>query len=116
MPHEGGESERLRKQKCKNHRKNPCKVTHTPFNYLIGSTHSRHSPRNVRFLIVITNDYRSRGYSLAPKISPILGGRRYGLWLGILAALSLPYTSVRPGVWKRSIGLSGKDKEQGRAR
>src|SRR5882724_5022868 len=27
MPHEGGESERLRKQKCKNHRKNPCKVT-----------------------------------------------------------------------------------------
>jgi len=67
-------------------------------------------------LIVITNDYRSRGYSLAPKISPILGGRRYGLWLGILAALSLPYTSVRPGVWKRSIGLSGKDKEQARAR
>ena len=29
MPHAGGESERLRKQTCKNHRKNPCKVTGT---------------------------------------------------------------------------------------
>src|SRR5256712_13928739 len=28
MPHEGGESERLRKQKCKNHRKNPCKINY----------------------------------------------------------------------------------------
>jgi|SoiMethySBSTD1v2_1073268.scaffolds.fasta_scaffold105204_4 hypothetical protein len=34
MPHEGGESERLRKQKCKNHRKNPCKVTVLAFNLM----------------------------------------------------------------------------------
>jgi crossover junction endodeoxyribonuclease RuvC len=42
-------------------------------------------------------------------------GLGYGLWLGIITALSLPYTSVRPGVWKRSMTL-GKDKEASRLR
>ena len=42
-------------------------------------------------------------------------GYGYGLWLGILASLALPYTSVRPGVWKRALAL-GKDKEASRLR
>jgi hypothetical protein len=42
-------------------------------------------------------------------------GVGYGVWLGILAALALPYTSVRPGTWKKALTL-GKDKEQARAR
>lgn len=42
-------------------------------------------------------------------------GFGYGLWLGILATLQLPYTTVRPAVWKRSMGL-GKDKEASRLR
>jgi len=42
-------------------------------------------------------------------------GLGYGLWLGILASLVLPYTSVRPSVWKRSLAL-GKDKEASRLR
>lgn len=42
-------------------------------------------------------------------------GLGYGLWLGILASLGLPYTSVRPGIWKRSLAL-GKDKEAARLR
>jgi len=42
-------------------------------------------------------------------------GYGYGLWLGILAALQLPYTPVRPVVWKKAVGL-GKDKEQARLR
>jgi crossover junction endodeoxyribonuclease RuvC len=42
-------------------------------------------------------------------------GLGYGLWLGIITALSLPYTSVRPAVWKRSMAL-GKDKEGARLR
>ena len=42
-------------------------------------------------------------------------GMGFGLWLGILAAVGLPYTRVRPQVWKRTLGL-GKDKEQARLR
>jgi crossover junction endodeoxyribonuclease RuvC len=42
-------------------------------------------------------------------------GYGYGLWLGILAALALPYTPVRPAVWKKACGL-GKDKEHTRLR
>jgi hypothetical protein len=42
-------------------------------------------------------------------------GYGYGLWLGILAALQLPYTPVRPAFWKKALGL-GKDKEQARLR
>ena len=42
-------------------------------------------------------------------------GFGYGLWLGILASLALPYTAVRPAVWKRSMGLSS-DKEASRFR
>ena len=42
-------------------------------------------------------------------------GFGYGLWIGILASLELPYTPVRPAIWKRSMGL-GKDKEASRLR
>ncbi len=42
-------------------------------------------------------------------------GYGFGLWLGILVALAMPYTTVRPVVWKKAFGL-GKDKEQARLR
>jgi len=42
-------------------------------------------------------------------------GYGYGLWIGLLTTLQLPYTSVRPGIWKRSMAL-GKDKESSRLR
>jgi hypothetical protein len=42
-------------------------------------------------------------------------GLGYGLWLGVLGALRMAYTAVRPAVWKRSMGLS-KDKEASRLR
>jgi len=42
-------------------------------------------------------------------------GYGYGIWIGVLAALQLPYTTVRPAVWKQALGL-GKDKEQARLR
>ena len=42
-------------------------------------------------------------------------GVGFGLWLGILAALALPYTRVRPSTWKKELGLS-RDKEQSRLR
>src|SRR5262249_51205298 len=38
-------------------------------------------------------------------------GLGFGVWLGMLATLGLAHTRVRPGVWKRALGLSG-DKEQ----
>ena len=37
-------------------------------------------------------------------------GYGYGLWVGILASMQLPYTAVRPAVWKKAFSL-GKDKE-----
>jgi len=40
-------------------------------------------------------------------------GVGFGLWLGLLAALHMPYTRVRPATWKRAFGL-GKDKEAAR--
>jgi hypothetical protein len=43
-------------------------------------------------------------------------GYGYGLWLGVIVSLSLPFTSVRPGDWKRTLGLGGKDKEAARLR
>jgi crossover junction endodeoxyribonuclease RuvC len=42
-------------------------------------------------------------------------GLGYGVWLGILATLELPYTSVRPAVWKPTFSL-GRDKETARLR
>jgi crossover junction endodeoxyribonuclease RuvC len=42
-------------------------------------------------------------------------GLGYGAWLGILASLALPYTSVRPAVWKQAFSL-GRDKEASRLR
>jgi crossover junction endodeoxyribonuclease RuvC len=43
-------------------------------------------------------------------------GLSYGIILGVLAALAIPYTEVRPGRWKRALGLPGKDKEAARLR
>jgi hypothetical protein len=42
-------------------------------------------------------------------------GYGYGLWIGVLAALQMPYTPVRPVVWKKAFSL-GKDKEASRLR
>ena len=42
-------------------------------------------------------------------------GYGMGLWVGILASLALPYTAVRPQVWKRTLHLS-RDKEASRLR
>src|SRR2546426_2414166 len=47
--------------------------------------------------------------------SMFMVGVGMGVWLGILGSLGLAYTRIRPGVWKRSLGLSG-DKEQARLR
>lgn len=37
-------------------------------------------------------------------------GYGLGLWRGIIASLDLPLTMVEPVVWKRQMGLIGKDK------
>jgi hypothetical protein len=42
-------------------------------------------------------------------------GYGYGVWLGILGALGLAHTRIRPAVWKRRLGLTS-DKEQARLR
>ena len=42
-------------------------------------------------------------------------GLGMGVWLGMLATLGLAHPRVRPGVWKKALGL-GKDKEAARLR
>jgi hypothetical protein len=42
-------------------------------------------------------------------------GLGMGVWLGVLAALQMPHTRIRPHVWKKALGL-GKDKEASRLR
>lgn len=42
-------------------------------------------------------------------------GVGYGTIIGILAALNIPYKTVTPAVWKRSMGLTGKAKDASRA-
>ncbi len=43
-------------------------------------------------------------------------GLGFGAWLGLLGALEIPYTRVRPAVWKQALGLRGRDKEGARLR
>ena len=42
-------------------------------------------------------------------------GYGYGVWVGIMGALQMPYTPIRPAVWKKAFSL-GKDKEASRHR
>jgi hypothetical protein len=42
-------------------------------------------------------------------------GLGMGIWLGMLGALGLAHTRIRPHVWKRRLGLTS-DKEQARLR
>jgi crossover junction endodeoxyribonuclease RuvC len=42
-------------------------------------------------------------------------GLGMGVWLGVLSALQLPHTRIRPHVWKKALGLKA-DKEQARLR
>ena len=38
-------------------------------------------------------------------------GQNLGQWQGLLTGLGLPFTMVRPQVWKKGAGLIGSDKE-----
>ncbi len=44
-------------------------------------------------------------------------GKGYGVWLGILAALKIPYTLITPQAWKKDMmqGIKDKDAARGRA-
>jgi hypothetical protein len=38
-------------------------------------------------------------------------GLGFGVWIGMLAAYSIPYQVVQPAVWKRKFGLIGAEKK-----
>lgn len=42
-------------------------------------------------------------------------GEGYGIWQGILAALGIPYTKVRPQEWKKAM-MAGRNKEKDASR
>ena len=42
-------------------------------------------------------------------------GYGYGVIIGVLASLGIPYETVTPSVWKRAMGLQGKDKDASRS-
>ena len=76
-------------------------------------------------LVGLLAPYRgSQGHVIIEEAQPMPGqgvrsmftcGLGMGVWLGILAALALPHTRIRPQVWKKALGLS-KDKEAARLR
>jgi crossover junction endodeoxyribonuclease RuvC len=43
-------------------------------------------------------------------------GKGYGIWIGILAALQIPYTFVTPQRWKKEFMLGKSDKDDARIR
>jgi len=43
-------------------------------------------------------------------------GYGYGLWVGLLATLGIPYETVRPNDWKREFGLLSQEKGASRVR
>lgn len=43
-------------------------------------------------------------------------GKGFGLWLGILAALRLPYTLITPQAWKKELMQGMPDKDAARVR
>jgi hypothetical protein len=43
-------------------------------------------------------------------------GKGYGMWIGIVAALEIPYTLVTPQAWKKELMQGIKDKDAGRLR
>lgn len=43
-------------------------------------------------------------------------GKGFGIWIGILAALGLPYTFVTPQAWKKKQMLGMQDKDAARIR
>jgi|TARA_Y100001951_G_C11243335_1_gene241880 Holliday junction resolvasome RuvABC endonuclease subunit len=47
--------------------------------------------------------------------STFFTGLNYGIYLGLLVALNVPYTEVHPKVWKKAL-LCNKDKELSRKR
>lgn len=47
-------------------------------------------------------------------VSNFRTGTGFGLWIGILATLGIPYDFVHPATWKRHFSLWGKTKEDSR--
>lgn len=43
-------------------------------------------------------------------------GVGFGIWIGVLAAMSIPYRLVQPQTWKKHHGLLGQDKNASRLR
>lgn len=43
-------------------------------------------------------------------------GKGYGMWIGILAALNIPYSLVTPQAWKKQFMLGKCDKDDSRIR
>jgi len=43
-------------------------------------------------------------------------GKGFGIWIGILAALQIPYTFVTPQAWKKQLMLGNADKDAARGR
>jgi len=63
--------------------------------------------KNVR-LVGIENVHAMPGQGVTSMFSM---GSGFGLWLGILAALRMPYEKIEPAKWKREMGItSGSDK------
>ena len=94
------------------------------FNILKGEKKRKRRDYNVHAMVCFMECYRHNSMAVIeeqaafPKngvVGAFSVGRGYGIWLGILEALKIPYQVVRSQTWK-SVMLSGtqKDKEASR--
>jgi hypothetical protein len=50
------------------------------------------------------------------RVSAFSFGKNFGIWLGELAALQIPYKTVRPNIWQKGIPKGGDKKSMTEAR
>jgi crossover junction endodeoxyribonuclease RuvC len=91
----------------------------------LATSRGRRQEYDVPGLVALLGPYRGAQVHVAIEEAQAMPGQGvrsmftcgvgFGVWLGVLAALQLPHSRVRPFVWKRALGLS-KDKEQARLR
>lgn len=80
---------------------------------MTGPAQTPHGGKLVRgdMLVVLENVHAMPKQGVTSTFSTGMG---MGMWLGILAALNLPFELVEPVVWKRRYGLLGTDKAAAR--
>ena len=81
-------------------KKNRTKYVESQMATILDNMRSSHSTGKLEAVIEAVHAMPAQGVT-----SMFSMGMGFGLWVGILAALRIPYRKVEPVVWKRAIGI-----------